>query len=54
MVYITSDGRVMESRPLGFGSIFDLFWGLINFISLFFRTLINPVRRADFKKVLLV
>ena len=42
MAYITSDGRVMESRPWSFGSIPDFFWGIINFFALFFRTLINP------------
>merc|ERR1711994_892112 len=42
MAYITSDGRVLESRPFGLSSITDLFWGFINFFMLFFRTLINP------------
>jgi len=42
MAYITSDGRVVESRPFSLGSITDLFWGFINFFALFFRTLINP------------
>ena len=42
MAYITSDGRVLESRPFSLGSITDLFWGFINFFVLFFRTLINP------------
>ncbi len=42
MVYIDSQGRVHESKPLGFSSLGDLFWGIITFISLFFKTLINP------------
>ena len=44
MVYITSDGRVVDSRPLSFGSISEFFWGIINFFVIFFRTLFNPVR----------
>merc|ERR1711981_1461930 len=42
MAYITSDGRMLESRPFGLGSISDFFWGIVNFFVLFFRTLINP------------
>lgn len=42
MVYVTGDGRVMESRPWSLGYFTDLFWGIINVIGLFFRTLINP------------
>merc|ERR1712122_343212 len=42
MAYITSDGRVLESRPFSLASITDFFWGFINFFALFFRTLINP------------
>ena len=42
MVYIDNQGRVLEARPWGINSIGDLFWGIINFFSLFFRTLINP------------
>jgi len=32
----------MESRPWSWGSIVDMFWGVISFLSLFFRTLIDP------------
>ena len=42
MVYINNDGRVLQSRPWSFGAVTDMFWGLINIIVLFFRTLINP------------
>lgn len=42
MVYIDNQGRVLEAKPWGINSIGDLFWGIINFFSLFFRTLINP------------
>ncbi|KAL7633786.1 UNVERIFIED_CONTAM: hypothetical protein RMT77_015741 [Armadillidium vulgare] len=42
MVYITSDGKVSNNRQWGFSSISDFFWGILNFIFLFFQTLINP------------
>jgi len=42
MVYVTGDGRVLESRPWSFAAIVDMFWGFINVVVLFFRTLINP------------
>ena len=42
MVYVMGDGRVVESRPWSFGAITDMFWGFINVVVLFFRTLINP------------
>ncbi len=42
MVYIDSQGRVHEAKPWGVSSLADLFWGLINFISLFFKTLVSP------------
>lgn len=42
MVYITSDGRILESRPFGIGYIKDLFWSGINFFILYIRTLIDP------------
>jgi hypothetical protein len=43
MVYVTNDGRVLESRPLSLASIADFFWGFVNFFVLFFRSLFNPV-----------
>lgn len=42
MVYIAGDGRVLESKPWGIHTITDMFWGLINFLSIFFTTLVNP------------
>ena len=33
---------VQQSNPWGFGAFMDMFWGFINVIVLFFRTLINP------------
>lgn len=46
MVYIAGDGRVLESRPWSFAAFTDLFWGFVNVIVLFFRTLINPDSNA--------
>jgi len=43
MPYINSDGTVVESRTYMRLSIFsDIIWGVLNFIGLFFDTLINP------------
>jgi len=42
MVYMGRDGQVLESRPWGLNSLTDLFWGFINFVTIFFTTLINP------------
>ena len=42
MAYITGDGRVLESRPWSLAAFIDMFWGFINVVILFFRTLINP------------
>ncbi|XP_041987173.1 selenoprotein K-like isoform X2 [Aricia agestis] len=39
MVYINKDGAVVERNPF---NIFGWFWGAINFIYLFFQTLISP------------
>jgi len=41
MVYV-SEGRIVQSRSWSFGLIPELFWGLINGISLFFQTLVQP------------
>lgn len=41
MVYI-SGGEVRESKSWSFTSIPELFWGIINFIVLFFQTMISP------------
>lgn len=42
MVYIDSQGRVLQSRPFGLATLTDGFWGVITFLSLFFQTLFNP------------
>ncbi|KAK8401425.1 hypothetical protein O3P69_002891 [Scylla paramamosain] len=42
MPYISSDGHVGERKGWSLAAIPALFWGVINFIVLFFRTLINP------------
>ncbi|XP_015607053.1 selenoprotein K [Cephus cinctus] len=42
MVYISEDGRVLESNPWSFSKIYSLFAGFFFMILMFFRTLINP------------
>lgn len=42
MVYVNSDGTILNSRPWSFGAVIDMFWGFINIFVLFFKTLINP------------
>ncbi|XP_076028332.1 selenoprotein K-like [Oratosquilla oratoria] len=42
MPYISSSGNLGESREWSLSRIPDLFWGFINFIVLFFQTLVNP------------
>uniref|UniRef100_T1JNY6 Selenoprotein K n=1 Tax=Strigamia maritima TaxID=126957 RepID=T1JNY6_STRMM len=43
MVYISEAGNVLENRsPWRLTIIPDFFWGICEFISLFFRTLIQP------------
>ncbi|QQP35122.1 Selenoprotein Klike, partial [Caligus rogercresseyi] len=42
MVYITNDGQVLDSRPWSLASIKDSFWGLVQFVILFFSTLFQP------------
>lgn len=42
MVYIAPDGSVSDSRPLSVSKFVDLFWSAIDFVLLFFQTLINP------------
>lgn len=44
MVYV-SNGQVLDSRtqsPWRLSLLVDLFWGAVDFISLFFKTIINP------------
>ena len=42
MVYIFSDGRVLQAKPWGLSSITDFFWGAIAFLQFFFTSLISP------------
>ncbi|XP_005105508.1 selenoprotein K [Aplysia californica] len=47
MPYISNDGQVLESRsPWRLSVIPEMIWGLINFIVLFFQTLINPSKNS--------
>jgi len=39
MPYVGSDGTIQQAKPFGLGMIFDLFYGTINFVNLFFRSL---------------
>uniref|UniRef100_A0A3Q2TUY6 Selenoprotein K n=1 Tax=Fundulus heteroclitus TaxID=8078 RepID=A0A3Q2TUY6_FUNHE len=44
MVYV-SNGQVLDNRsqsPWSLSLLTDLFWGAVEFISLFFRTIIHP------------
>ncbi|XP_030279750.1 selenoprotein K isoform X2 [Sparus aurata] len=44
MVYV-SNGQVLDSRtqsPWRLSLLVDLFWGAVEFISLYFRTLVQP------------
>ncbi|XP_024914962.1 selenoprotein K isoform X2 [Cynoglossus semilaevis] len=44
MVYV-SNGQVLDNRyqsPWRFSLLVDLFWGAVEFIGLFFKTLIHP------------
>uniref|UniRef100_A0A665U493 Selenoprotein K n=2 Tax=Echeneis naucrates TaxID=173247 RepID=A0A665U493_ECHNA len=44
MVYV-SNGQVLDSRaqsPWRLSLLVDLFWGAVEFIGLFFRTLVHP------------
>ncbi|GAB6020763.1 hypothetical protein CHUAL_003422 [Chamberlinius hualienensis] len=42
MVYISSDGRVVEQRSWSLRLIPNVVWEVINAVSLFVRTLIQP------------
>ncbi|XP_017779048.1 PREDICTED: glycine-rich selenoprotein-like [Nicrophorus vespilloides] len=39
MVYVSPDGTVHQSRPWNFGRLVDAFWGTLDFISMFFKSL---------------
>ncbi|XP_052090626.1 selenoprotein K-like [Mytilus californianus] len=43
MVYVGQGGQMLDSRsPWRLSVIPELFWSIVNFFVLFFRTLINP------------
>ncbi|XP_045593982.1 selenoprotein K [Procambarus clarkii] len=42
MPYISSDGTIGGGGGWGISTVTDFFWGFVNFIVLFFRTLISP------------
>ena len=42
MVYIAPDGQVLQAKPWGLHTITEFLWGVIAFLQLFFRTLIDP------------
>jgi len=45
MVYIGTDGKVVSNRsPWRLSIVSDFFWGILNCMGLFFRTLTNPVQ----------
>ncbi|GAA6220079.1 selenoprotein K [Lates japonicus] len=49
MVYV-SNGQVLDNRfqsPWRLSLLVDLFWGAVEFIGLFFRTLVHPDMRKD-------
>ncbi|XP_053678360.1 selenoprotein K-like [Anopheles nili] len=41
MVYISRDGTVHQSQPWGMERIKGLFMGIINFVLMFFRTMLD-------------
>ena len=43
MVYLTADGTVVEKRSLFRLSLpLDILWGVLDFVSIFFQTLVDP------------
>ncbi|KAK6994789.1 selenoprotein K [Biomphalaria glabrata] len=51
MPYITSKGDITDSKSLWrLGTITEFIWGIINFIVLFFQTLVNPNKNAKGNK----
>lgn len=42
MVYVSSSGTIQEKSPWSLSRLTDLFWSLLNFIVMFFKTLVNP------------
>lgn len=51
MVYVTSDGHVQQYRPWSLSRVFDAFWGTINFVTFFFRSMFHmddPTTRGQY------
>ncbi|XP_071445765.1 selenoprotein K-like [Hetaerina americana] len=42
MVYINSRGEICQSQEWGMSTMTNWFWGALNFVYMFFRTLISP------------
>jgi hypothetical protein len=52
MPYISSDGTVVETRSnLRLSIVSDSFWAVINFIGLFFSTLLDPQKKIPQRAV---
>jgi hypothetical protein len=52
MPYISSDGTVVETRSnLRLSIVSDAFWAVINFIGLFFSTLLDPQKKIPQRAV---
>mmetsp|Transcript_49361 Transcript_49361/g.112018 ORF Transcript_49361/g.112018 Transcript_49361/m.112018 type:complete len:96 (+) Transcript_49361:213-500(+) len=44
MVYVSSSGTLTERKSFFRASIFsDILWGVVNFVGMFFRTIVNPI-----------
>jgi len=41
MPYVDSDGKVVQRKPFGVALIMDYFWGVVNGVNLFFRSLFH-------------
>uniref|UniRef100_A0A1B6MHR9 Thioredoxin domain-containing protein n=1 Tax=Graphocephala atropunctata TaxID=36148 RepID=A0A1B6MHR9_9HEMI len=46
MPYISPSGEISDKQPWGLGKIIAIFWGILNFFFMFFRTLISPGSHA--------
>jgi len=47
MPYISSDGQISESRSIWrLSFITETIWGIINFVILFFQSMINPNKNS--------
>ncbi|XP_023720684.1 selenoprotein K-like [Cryptotermes secundus] len=42
MVHISSSGTVQDRPPWSLSRLIALFWSFLNFIFMFFKTLVNP------------